>query len=1234
MGKTKKTSATAEKESLEDALKSRRRARKGHRAYLKQIVAEAKGLLQDYTEEQHPKAVQLKGTLEEQLDIVRKLDEEILKLLVEVDEVTDDEIAEEVTEAGDLRGEGKALVTSISDLLQPKQEVSISPPEPSPSTSSTSGQHGNEASNFRVKLPKLEVKRFSGKVEEWQEFWDSFESAIHTNSKLSPVDKFSYLRGLLVGTARTSVAGLALTSANYGAAIDILKRRFGKKVTIERAHVNDLLTVHPVFNEKDTVGLRKLYDTVEVHYRGLQALGVNASTYEGIVVPAILGKLPEAVRLQITRGKNHEEWRMEEMLGELLCELELREEHCHRNERSVIRERDRGKFGGGPPSASALLAKLTLERLCAYCKGEHAHEDCMNVTSVEERRNLLSKYGRCFICARKGHISSNCDSKMLCSHCKRRHHISICTSNNAYQVPRQTGRTNNGDYDVPPNANQSSHASPALHVGSTGRVALQTAQAVISGNKSLRVRVLFDAGSHKSFITTRAVQLTGLKHERREWIEISTFGQQARDSGLRGVYEFDVFPLQGGDGIKIEAYEVPSITQIRNEHIEIRKTEYPHLHGLWFSDVNRDREILEVDLLIGADYLWSFQEGRTVRGEPNEPVAVKTSLGWVLSGPLKGFCDDSQVSVHFVGHNLSRNTDNTELEDSARKLWDYETLGIREDDEVHEALKDAISFNGKRYEVSLPWKEGHGPLPSNYQNSLKRLKGQLKRLKDEPPVLNAYDAIIKEQEECGIIEKVTELESHEKIHYLPHHAVIRKDSKTTKVRIVYDASSKEGKGSVSLNDCLHVGPALSPLLNDILVRFREKRVALVGDIEKAFLNIVVEGRDRDCLRFLWVDSVDSEQIDPIVYRFCRVVFGVNCSPFLLNATLHYHLDSFSELDPEFVRIMKESFYVDDLVTGHRTTQETGELYHKAKTRLALGGFRLRKWLTNSGELREKIKQRELRDETNVNKQIESADESYAKATLGAKEGAKNEKVLGQAWNCEMDLLIFELSEMVERADNLPVTKRSVLKVLAGMYDPLGLVSPVLVSMKVLFQELCMRKVGWDEEFTGELKARWIGWVSDLKEAKEIQVPRCVYGANLGKVSCSLHGFADASGKAYCAMVYFVCEFYGAITATLLTSKTRVSPLKPQTIPRLELMSGKILATLVNTVKNALEAEVEISRTCLWLDSKTALWWIANNGEWKQFVRHRVNEILKVTKKDEWAHCPGEENPADIGSRGE
>lgn len=146
--------------------------------------------------------------------------------------------------------------------------------------------------------------------------------------------------------------------------------------------------------------------------------------------------------------------------------------------------------------------------------------------------------------------------------------------------------------------------------------------------------------------------------------------------------------------------------------------------------------------------------------------------------------------------------------------------------------------------------------------------------------------------------------------------------------------------------------------------------------------------------------------------------------------------------------------------------------------------------------------------------------------------------------------------------------------------------------------------------------------------------RCVYRAHQDQINRYLHGFADASRKAYCAVVYFVCEAYGAFCVTLLTSKTRVAPLKTQTIPRLELMSGRVLAKFMETVHNALTEEVEIMGSRRWLDSKTALWWINNKGEWKQFVRQRVNEILRVTRKEDWAHCPGEQNPADIGSRGE
>ncbi len=164
-------------------------------------------------------------------------------------------------------------------------------------------------------------------------------------------------------------------------------------------------------------------------------------------------------------------------------------------------------------------------------------------------------------------------------------------------------------------------------------------------------------------------------------------------------------------------------------------------------------------------------------------------------------------------------------------------------------------------------------------------------------MLKEYDRIIKEQAEQGIIEQVTSLEKADKVHYLPHQAVVRKDAVTTKVRIVYDASSKGSKSDTSLNDCLHVGPSLNPLLYSILIRFRENKVALVADIEQAFLNVEVNEKDRDCLRFLWVNDILNDDREVIIYRFCRVVFGLNSSPFLLNATLRHHVSKYNDFRP-------------------------------------------------------------------------------------------------------------------------------------------------------------------------------------------------------------------------------------------------------------------------------------------------------------------------------------------------
>ena len=217
-------------------------------------------------------------------------------------------------------------------------------------------------------------------------------------------------------------------------------------------------------------------------------------------------------------------------------------------------------------------------------------------------------------------------------------------------------------------------------------------------------------------------------------------------------------------------------------------------------------------------------------------------------------------------------------------------------------------------------------------------------LTKEPEILREYDFVIKEQLSRGIVEEVSENNTGKvgEVHYLPHHPVVRNDKQTTKVRVVYDASSKQC-GGPSLNDCLYTGPSLTENIADILIRFRSHKIALIGDIEKAFHMISVAEDDRDVLRFQWVDDPGKENPEIKVYRFALVVFGLSSSPFLLNATLKHHISNFENEDPDFVHTFLQSLYVD-VVLGANDVDHAYELYIKAKSvRMSEGGFNLRKF---------------------------------------------------------------------------------------------------------------------------------------------------------------------------------------------------------------------------------------------------------------------------------------------------
>ena len=979
--------------------------------------------------------------------------------------------------------------------------------------------------------------------------------------------------------------------------------------------------------------MRHFHDQIEAHYRGLEALGVDRQSYSSIVVPLLMAKLPDSVRMNMIRfGDNHLDWTLDEFVSSLSREVEIRESYTPIFKPGLQDKTEKtarpNKQDGGLPSAAALFTAGNSKNIveCAFCKKEHKSEDCETVKDPEERKKILLKSAKCFMCFKPGHRAFKCRSKTSCSICNGKHNSILCSN-----VSQTQDKATPAKPSAPPlNPNASSWLVGSIGSASQERVALQTALANVEGKKEVKMRVMFDTGSQKTFITAKAVNKSGAKPVRKESLGIKAFGRSEPEVVMRDVFELPLVSLNGGKSITVEAFLVNEISTIANEHVEVVKKQFPHLSDIFFSDVSRLEDTLEIDILIGANYVWLFQDGCSIRGGPHEPIAIQTTLGWVLSGPLPGEKSSSIVTCNHVVHVIEpmpfNRQEKQDLEKSLHKLWDLDTLGIRAEDEVHEGTIDNISFTGERYSVQLSWKVGHSPVPTNYNSSLIRLKSQFKKLSKPPDVLEKYDKIISEQLETGVIEEVLEPEMGENISYLPHQAVIREDVETTKVRVVYDASCKDKKTSVSLNDCLHVGPPLTPLIFDMLLRFREGRVALVGDIEKAFLNIEVDPKDCDCLRFLWFKDIHADNPEIVTYKFLRVPFGLKSSPFLLNAVLRYHIDQYKEIDPEFVNKLSQGFFVDDLVTSCSDTEEAYSLYNKASDRMQEGGFKLRKWKTNDELLAQKIVENDSKAD---------AERTYSKEALGiSKDMGGKTKVLGIGWDTNRDTLEFDLSKVGDEIPRTSHTKREILSTLATLFDPQGLVSPVAVTAKALFQELCIEKLGWDDHIPQDKATRWEEWLRDLKTVRTISVPRSIFEGITGEVlSTTLHGFGDASKKAYCASIFLVCQTTEGVYTRLLCAKTRVAPLKSLTINRLELMSAKILVTLMETVVNALSSQTKIDEVKYWLDSKTALYWIYNNGEWKNFVQHRVNEILKRTRKEDWGHVAGVDNPADLGSRG-
>ncbi|GFU21132.1 integrase catalytic domain-containing protein [Trichonephila clavipes] len=403
---------------------------------------------------------------------------------------------------------------------------------------------------------------------------------------------------------------------------------------------------------------------------------------------------------------------------------------------------------------------------------------------------------------------------------------------------------------------------------------------------------------------------------------------------------------------------------------------------------------------------------------------------------------------------------------------------------------------------------------------------------------------------------------------------------------------------------------------------RLNRVAISSDIRQAFLQICLADKHKDFVRFLWTDSNPriGEKLTLQVYRFNRVIFGVNSSPFLLAATIKYHIEKYNEIHPITVQHLDSFMYVDDWITGQDTREEALFMSRPAKNIMKEAGMEMRKWISNDTVLMAQWA-------------AEGFDTHPVDASIRL--GTNKTKVLGMAWQTLDDCLTLDTKGLLEFVSINENTKRFMLQTIGKIFDPLGLLSPFTIRLKYLIQKLWIKKITWDEILPPKLKEKWLIWCKELPLLDNLRIPRLVLDSTNDEVSdlIEIHIFCDASKLAYGAAAYVKVRKQNEVLVNLITSKTRVALLKAVTLPRLELLGALVAARLSSRVQEIVRKKKEC-KVFHWTNSKIVLFWIKGSSKrWKQFVANRVQEISKLTDPDSWFHCSGQDNPSDFLSRG-
>lgn len=1109
-------------------------------------------------------------------------------------------------------------------------------------------------------LPRMPLPSFNGQNTEYPGFLNQFNSAIG-NLPIADSVKLSYLRSCLKDAALSLINPLPLTDDSYSRALDLLAQKYNNPLDISRALLQNLRSLPPVRKgEMLCSDLAILVETVEGLALRMQQHGGDPNALN--VQLEIEGKFPNTPFILEEVYKAREEtigvWTTAHTL-EKLKQILKRREQIHSicpppppkpSYSQQTSQPQKPRPASNPPQQATVAfhsqsPKFQPKLPCQFCSQlGHFASRCPVYVDVQTRRNRIMELKLCLKCIKQGHFSKQCPKPAACGKCKEAHPTALCKSasntpsssrnppashSSHYvqnQAPNQAALPSIVSPPVPPPLNAqfypplpsqnptSSSTNPmppppppkdnerqsyiSAQEGDSNSlpVLLKCVRATLFNpddpSKQFTGIIMLDDGSTDTYIKQHAADRMRLRQTPTS-IDITVAFSPESNNYSTFSTSFGL-QLMNGRTLIIPSTTLPHLTTqmpyipFRHDISELAEFSFDMIRGV------------EPIALIGSDY-YNDLEPTPIRRLPSGYHFVQTLVGPLISGrpnnPLT----------------LSRSTNVIQPSPPIpSEYFALEGIGIidslpLEANDILDKFNSSIEMIDGRYHVEFPWKTDPQSLtlPSYFGLCYGRLQSVIRSLQSRPEILAKYSAIIAEQIHLGIVEPVPHSDSFSPpLHYLAHHPVM-KPPPSQKVRIVYDGSAHTGR-EPSINDCLHPGPTILADLVGVLLRFRMPLFVIVTDIEKAFLQVGLKANQRDCTRFLWL----KDPMAPLTpsnlqtLRFARVPFGLAPSPFLLAATIKYHLNQYpSPLSDEVMG----NIYVDNILLSSASIPEGKDKCAAVISLFQSAKMELREFVSNSSEI-------------------------LASLPSDRKLSGPSQKFLGIKWHTDSDVLSFP----VVPPTSSDWAKRGILSFNASFFDPHGYLSPLLLPLKIFLQTLWEAKTSWDEPLPPEITQNWLRLFSDWPKFSEVTIPRRPTSFLLPQMTAQLHCFCDASNLAMCAAVYLrtsipsspVCD------VSILFSKTKVKPLNPKsrlTIPRLELLAARMGTKMISFIHSQLSQFPIQFPLFLWTDSSAVIGWIGNPPA-DIFVQNSL-KIIQETPNLQISHVAGLMNPADLGTRG-